>query len=340
MPTQRDWRFCDRCHGMFFDGYDPNGVCPAGGTHHAQGYMFTLPHDEPETPTAQRAWRFCDRCHGMFWDGYEHKGACPAGGGHHAQGLEFVLPHDVPGTPTAQTEWRFCDRCHGMFYDGYDPNGVCPAGGAHNPQGYPFVLPHEPEGPPPPPPAVALWTDSLRCHSETPGFGIGESDEPFVLVTVANLDGAVGGVVPRVDVVLSGPLGDVDDQENHTFPFGPFWNGPLTPGSAIFVAAILEHDNVSPHTTRSAVLAAAQASAAATAGQPRERVVAELISAVRSAAEPLEAPGVVNRLVGPPQEVAFSAEEIASAQDGGTARQVRRFSDYGDYSVHFLARRA
>ena len=48
MPIQDQWRFCDKCFGMFFDGA-PNTVCPAGDRHHAQGFMFTLPFGDPET---------------------------------------------------------------------------------------------------------------------------------------------------------------------------------------------------------------------------------------------------------------------------------------------------
>ena len=95
-----------------------------------------------------------------------------------------------------------------------------------------------------------IWTDSLRCHSETPGFGIGESDEPFVLVAVINLEQRNGVGIPPTEVVLYGPLDDVDDQENHTFGFRPFWHGPFQPDSAIFLTALLEHDSVSPELTR------------------------------------------------------------------------------------------
>lgn len=47
-PTaQTQWRFCDKCHGMFYDGYADKGRCPAGGGHRAQGYDFVLPHVRP-----------------------------------------------------------------------------------------------------------------------------------------------------------------------------------------------------------------------------------------------------------------------------------------------------
>src|ERR1017187_3306779 len=41
---QPDWRFCNKCEVMFFNGYGNKGRCAAGGAHVAQGYNFVLPH--------------------------------------------------------------------------------------------------------------------------------------------------------------------------------------------------------------------------------------------------------------------------------------------------------
>jgi len=49
--AQANWRFCNKCHGMFWDGYDAiKGSCPAGGGHTAQGYNFVLRHQQPFKP--------------------------------------------------------------------------------------------------------------------------------------------------------------------------------------------------------------------------------------------------------------------------------------------------
>ncbi len=88
---QLQWRFCNKCHAMFYNGYPNKGLCAGGGAHVAQGYNFALPHDVPGTPNAQTDWRFCNKCQVMFYDGYPHKGQCPGGGGHVAQGYNFVL---------------------------------------------------------------------------------------------------------------------------------------------------------------------------------------------------------------------------------------------------------
>jgi hypothetical protein len=140
-PAQPDWRFCQKCQSLFYDGYPNKGVCPAGGTHSAQGFNFVLPHDASPA-LGQPDWRYCDKCAAMFFDGYPSKGVCPAGGGHRAQGFNFVLPHDVSPS-VGQPDWRYCDKCASMFFDGYPSKGVCPAGGGHRAQGFNFVLPYK-----------------------------------------------------------------------------------------------------------------------------------------------------------------------------------------------------
>ena len=142
MSDQNSWRYCGKCHGLFYDGYPEKGSCPSGGGHEALGWNFRLLYDIPGSPTAQTDWRFCGKCNGLFFDGYPDKGACPASRAHSAIGFDFVLPHEIPGTPNDQPDWRFCGKCHGLFFDGYPDKGKCPSGGGHQAQGYNFVLPH------------------------------------------------------------------------------------------------------------------------------------------------------------------------------------------------------
>lgn len=91
--AQKDWRYCHKCHAMFYDGYPNKGVCPAGGGHAPSGFVFVLPHDVADSESAQKDWRYCHKCHTMFFDGYANKGVCAAGGGHVASGFNFVLSH-------------------------------------------------------------------------------------------------------------------------------------------------------------------------------------------------------------------------------------------------------
>jgi hypothetical protein len=121
---QTDWRFCNKCNGLFYDGYPQKGRCPADGGHVAQGFNFVLPFNTPAAPDTQTAWRFCNKCNGMFYDGYSQKGRCPAGGGHVAQGYNFVLSH--PGDrprgsqgPTTPPAVIYCtDTCSACTRDG------------------------------------------------------------------------------------------------------------------------------------------------------------------------------------------------------------------------------
>jgi hypothetical protein len=49
--TQGDWRYCDKCEVLFFNGAANKGRCPAGGGHEAQGFNFLLPYGNlPEIP--------------------------------------------------------------------------------------------------------------------------------------------------------------------------------------------------------------------------------------------------------------------------------------------------
>ena len=36
MAEQTNWRYCQKCHAMFFNGYQ-GGRCPAGGSHMPRG---------------------------------------------------------------------------------------------------------------------------------------------------------------------------------------------------------------------------------------------------------------------------------------------------------------
>ena len=40
--AEKDWRFCTKCHAMFFDGEARKGPCAAGGEHAAMGFNFVL----------------------------------------------------------------------------------------------------------------------------------------------------------------------------------------------------------------------------------------------------------------------------------------------------------
>ncbi|MBV9481904.1 MAG: hypothetical protein JOZ87_35710 [Chloroflexi bacterium] len=142
---QARWRYCVRCAGLFFDGYDDKGfqnLCPQGGSHAPNGYNFVLPHDTAEDDQHQGLWRYCTQCGGLFFDGYQDKtfqNICPKGGNHVPAGSNFVLPYaipsnnvpedeptDIPEDANNQPHWRYCVICGALFFNGYSNKGQCP----------------------------------------------------------------------------------------------------------------------------------------------------------------------------------------------------------------------
>jgi hypothetical protein len=132
---QDNWRNCNKCSALFFNGYR-RGRCPAGGAHAGDNRNYKVSYNSPGP--GQRDWRFCNKCEAMFYDGYPTKGVCPAGGAHVAQGFNFSLRFDnrAPGEP----EWRFCNKCQVIFHNRGGSQGRCAAGGGHVAAGYRFVL--------------------------------------------------------------------------------------------------------------------------------------------------------------------------------------------------------
>lgn len=220
MPQQTNWRFCQNCQVLFFDGFPTKGVCPSGGGHLAEGINFDLSYGFPDSATAQANWRFCSKCNAMYFDGFADKGTCPAGGPHTPQGYNFTLPHDVAATATAQASWSYCNNCHSMFFNGYPTKGLCPAHmvpgphgpvrGGHVAQGYNFVLPHDT-------PAAAAATASFSMTG--PVWVVSLTHQQVQLITQvlgASSDAATNDTVAAVveailpeSVVAAGPAAPI-----------------------------------------------------------------------------------------------------------------------------------
>ena len=124
--TQRNWRWCSKCQGLWFGG-NPAGKCPAGGTHTKAGSgNYSLVHNATAVP-GQPNWRWCSKCQGL-WFGGNPAGKCPAGGTHTKVGSgNYTLAHQ---TGAGQSDWRWCSKCQGLWFGG-NPAGACPAGGTH-----------------------------------------------------------------------------------------------------------------------------------------------------------------------------------------------------------------
>lgn len=137
---QDNWRQCNKCWTLFFNGFRTKGRCPKGGAHikSTNDRNFKLTYDMPESAHRQINWRYCEKCQALFYNGFSKKGVCAGGGSHSAQGFNFALPHDT--NVQGQRDWRFCQKCYVMFYDGENNKGVCAAGTFHSAQGYKFIL--------------------------------------------------------------------------------------------------------------------------------------------------------------------------------------------------------
>jgi hypothetical protein len=136
--TQDNWRWCNKCEGLFFAGDTTTGACAAGGGHNYRGsgnYVLTF-----APAPGQDNWRWCHKCEGLFFAGDTTTGACPAGGGHDYAGSgDYVL---VFAPAPGQDNWRWCHKCEGLYFAGDTTSGACPAGGGHDRKGSgDYVLP-------------------------------------------------------------------------------------------------------------------------------------------------------------------------------------------------------
>jgi hypothetical protein len=142
MPTtqfnQSNWRWCDKCQGLWFAGNPSKGSCPAdhGDHSHSGSSNYTLTANAPAiTPGVQTNWRWCDKCQGLWFAGNAPSmGACPAGGGHtHPSSDAYTLNYHI-GSPV-QSNWRWCNKCQGLWFAGNPSQGTCPGGGDHTHSG-------------------------------------------------------------------------------------------------------------------------------------------------------------------------------------------------------------
>ncbi len=83
---QDNWRWCNKCQGLFFAGNNNLGRCPAGGTHSNSGsWNYSVAFKSPIV-AGQDGWRWCNKCQGLFFAGNNSLGRCPAGGTHNESG--------------------------------------------------------------------------------------------------------------------------------------------------------------------------------------------------------------------------------------------------------------
>ena len=93
--TQKGWRWCHKCDGLYYPEPLKLGVCPAGGIHDHTGsgdYWLTLGSVVPKN--SEGHWRWCNKCMGLYFAGGQTQGVCPAKGPHDSKGSkEYILAH-------------------------------------------------------------------------------------------------------------------------------------------------------------------------------------------------------------------------------------------------------
>jgi hypothetical protein len=123
---QGNWRLCDKCQGLAYNGNETNGACPAGGPHAFTGsadYMLT--HDT-KGAEGQPNWRFCQKCFGLVFAG-NPPSPCPGGGKHDTSNSYNYILANNSSTFDGQDNWRWCSKCQGLAFAGNSTAGVCPA---------------------------------------------------------------------------------------------------------------------------------------------------------------------------------------------------------------------
>lgn len=164
MARQENWRFCNRCHGLWWaDGgagpcFDDRLHPPHPGNFDTRGHNAAVSWNfelvsSDESSTGQPNWKFCNKCKGLWWAG-DGMGKCPGGDGHDgARSWNFILAPVGSGV-TGQDNWRYCNKCHALWWAG-NGRGACIDNHGHDDaRSWDFVLPVRPEPPEPPGPVV------------------------------------------------------------------------------------------------------------------------------------------------------------------------------------------
>ena len=124
LSSQSNWRWCQKCQGLFFSGNPDQGVCPAGGVHDASSSGAYLMTFGTGGEGMQAAWRWCHKCQGLFFSGNPDQGACPAGAAHDASrsGAYSMRFDPNPPPPKPASLPVVSSRTGSLFQDRNDPN--------------------------------------------------------------------------------------------------------------------------------------------------------------------------------------------------------------------------
>lgn len=136
--TQKDWRHCTKCEGLYYGPNAAKSKCPADNGHHTAGgsWNYALPHvarTAKQTSKTQPGWNWCSKCQGLFFGPKQGASVCPASGRHTVGGSwNYQLSYGVQPSSSVQVHWRHCVQCQGLFYGPHTTDSNCPAGSVHS----------------------------------------------------------------------------------------------------------------------------------------------------------------------------------------------------------------
>jgi hypothetical protein len=107
---QLNWRICDRCQAVYYDGFPDKETCDAGDGHRPNPdprlFNFLVPHDFSGGEGWETNWEFCAKCKVLFRNVNNEVSHCAKGGTHEANptAFHFLLSHGpnppIPPWPT------------------------------------------------------------------------------------------------------------------------------------------------------------------------------------------------------------------------------------------------
>ena len=197
---------------------------------------------------------------------------------------------------------------------------------------------------------LQAYLNNLQCFEENDSSA---SDEPYVLVIAVDLASTVtvsgfSVPLPAFDVTRYGPFEGVDAGGTYFAPgiSQSFWGidgrpkDLNNPDQVMFIVAVLEHDAGRPGTLQGIVKGIVGGSVLGSLTQDRAAKVTALIRDVGSAiGTPSGASLDQDDVIGEPQELRFTSEELASAQAGQTISKSLNFrGDDANYTLNFDVR--
>jgi hypothetical protein len=171
--SQKGWRWCPKCQGLFFS-LSGASKCPADGEMHSDaggGYFLA----DASVPHGQKDWAFCNKCKGLFFAGTPVAGTpggtCPVDhkthSGTSSGNYRLDLDQGIEAADIYAPGWRYCNKCQGLFF-ALHGSSHCPADGSHSDSGGHYFMIHNSPNAPGQEPwsgrAQSTWRRCSKCN--------------------------------------------------------------------------------------------------------------------------------------------------------------------------------